>query len=56
MYSVLGEIYFHEQNMCGSLSAIISHNLIGTGNIRRYAFFGVGMTLLEEVCHFGGGV
>ena len=27
------------------------HNLIGSGTIRRYGFVGVGVTLLEEMCH-----
>ena len=38
---------------CGSLNVIGSHNLIGSGTIRRCGFVGVGMTLLEEMCHCG---
>ena len=34
---------------------LFSHNLIGSGTIRRYDFVRVGMALLEEVCHCGGG-
>ena len=28
----------------------------GIGNIRRRGLIGVGVALLEEVCHFGGGL
>ena len=40
---------------CGSLNVVDSHNLIGSGTIRRCDFVGTGMTLLEEVCHCGAG-
>ena len=42
--------------MCGSLSVIGPHNLIGSGTIRRCGFVGVGMALLEEVCDCEGGL
>ena len=29
---------------------------IGGGTIRRYGLVGVGVALLEEVCHCGGGL
>lgn len=29
---------------------------IGSSTIRRYCVVGVGVTLLEEMCHCGGGV
>ena len=56
MCSVLGEIYFHKQSMCGSMNAITSHNLIRSGTIKRYDIFGVGMALQNKVCHCGGGL
>ena len=37
-------------------NVIGSHSLIGSGTIRRYGFVGVGVVLLEEVCHCGGGL
>lgn len=40
----------------GSLNVIGPHKLIGTGSIRRCDFIQVGMALLEEVCHCGGGL
>ena len=41
---------------CGNLNVIglIIHKLTGSGAIRRCGFVGVGMALLEEVCHCGG--
>lgn len=41
--------------LCGSLNVIGPHNLIANG-IMRCGFFGVGIALLEEVCHYGGGL
>ena len=41
--------------MCGSWNAIGPPNLTGSGTIRRCGFVGVGVALLEEVCHCGGG-
>ena len=41
---------------CGSLNVIGPHNLIRSGPIRRCGLIGVGMVLLEEVCHCGGGL
>ena len=40
----------------GTLNVIGPHNLIGYGTIRRCGFVGVGMALLEEVCHCGCGL
>ena len=37
--------------VCGGLNAIVSNKLIGSDTIRRCSFVGVGMPLLEEVCH-----
>ena len=37
--------------MCGSLSVIGSHNLIGSGTIKGCGFVGAGTALLEEVCY-----
>ena len=31
-------------------------SLKGSGTITRYSFIGVGVVLLEEVCHCGGGL
>lgn len=42
--------------VCGSLNVTGLHKLIGSSTIRRCGFFGVGVTLLEEVCHYGGGL
>ena len=39
----------------GSLNVIGPYNLIGSGAIRRCGFVGVGVALLEEVCHCGAG-
>ena len=41
-------------NACVSLNAIGSYKLIKSGIIRRCGFDGMGMALLEEVCHSGG--
>ena len=41
---------------CGSLNVIDPHNLIASGSIRKCGFVGVGMALLEKVCHHGGGL
>lgn len=40
-------------NACGSLNGLDPHILIESDINRRY---GVGVTLLEEVCHSGGGL
>ena len=55
LYYRLGVIYFVTFACCGSLNVISSHKLIGS-SIRRCGFVGVGMALLEEVCHAGGGL
>ena len=41
---------------CGSLNVIAPHKLIGSGVIRRYSLVGVGVALLQEVCHCGNGL
>ena len=41
---------------CGSLNVIGSHKLIGSGTIRTCGPVKVGVALLEEVCHCGGGL
>ena len=41
---------------CGALSVTGPHNLTGSGSIRSCGFVGVGVTLLEEVCHCGDGL
>lgn len=38
----------------GSLKAIGPHNPTGSDMIKRRSFVGVGLALLEEVCHCGG--
>ena len=43
------------QEYCSSLNKVRHHNL-GSGTIRRCGFVGLGMTLLEEVYHCGGGI
>ena len=40
----------------GSLNVTGPHKLIGSGTISRCGFAGVGVTLLEQVCHCGGGL
>ena len=50
--------YCHLKNViwwCGSLNEIGSHNLIGSGTIKKYGFVGVSVALLKEVWHCGGG-
>ena len=37
--------------VCDSLNVIGPYKLIGSGITRRCGFVGVGMALLEEVCH-----
>lgn len=41
---------------CDSWNVIGSHNHIGSGTIRSCIFVGVGMALLEEVCHCEDGL
>ena len=41
---------------CSSLNVTGSHKLIGSATIRRCDFVGVYVALLEEVCHYGGGL
>ena len=38
--------------VCGGLNMFAP----GSGTIRRYGFVGVGVALLEEVCHCGVGL
>ena len=40
--------------MCGGLNVTGSHRPTGSNTIRKYSFVGVGVVLLEEVCHCGG--
>ena len=40
---------------CGSLNVIGPHQLTGSSTVRRRGFAGVGVDLLEEVCHCGVG-
>ena len=42
--------------ICGSLNVIDPHNLIGSDTIKRCDFVGVGVALLKEVYHCGGGL
>ena len=37
----------------GRLGLICPHDLIGSSTIRRGGFVGLGIALLEEVCHCG---
>ena len=41
---------------CGSMNVIGCHYLIGRGTTRRCGFTEMGVALLEEVCHCGGGL
>ena len=51
-----GEMYLPKRKgICGNV-CICLPKLIGSGTIRRCDFVVVGMTLLEEVCHCGGGI
>lgn len=45
-----------KESECGGLNVFGPHKLTGNGTIRRCGFAGVGMTLLEQVCHCGGGL
>ena len=45
-----------EENRCGSLNVIGPHNLIGSGITGRCGFVRLGMILLKEMCHCGGGL
>ena len=38
---------------CGGLNKNGPRRLIGSNTIRRYGLVGVGMAVLEEVCHWG---
>ena len=40
----------------GSVAVVGPHMPIGSGTIRRHSFVGVGVALLEEVSHCGGGL
>lgn len=39
---------------CGSLSAIVPHKLIESDIISRCGLVPLGVSLLEEVCYYGG--
>jgi hypothetical protein len=50
-------------SICAGLNSLSHHRLmslntwpIGCGIIRRHGLVRVGVTLLEEVCHCGGGL
>ena len=47
------KIHRHRESTCGSLNAIVLHNIIGSGTIKRYAFFGESKALLENVSPVG---
>ena len=51
---ILFKAYGGQGVECSNLTVTGLHRLIESGTIRRYGFVGVGMALLEEVCHFGG--
>ena len=42
--------------ICGSVNVVGPHELIKNGVIRRCGLVGVGIALLEEVCHLEGGL
>lgn len=42
-------------NYCGSLNVVGPYNLTGSGTGGKCGFVGVGMVLLQIVCHCGGG-
>jgi hypothetical protein len=50
--SCIEQAYGSQEAECGDL------NMLGPGSstIRRCGFFGVGVALLEKVCHHGGGL
>ena len=50
------KVYGSQGGECGSLNIIDKHKLIGNGTIKRCDFAGIGMTLLEELHHCGGGL
>ena len=41
---------------CGSLNENGTHGLLGNGTVRRCGLIGVGVALLEELCHCGHGL
>ena len=43
----------HRVRDCGGSNKTGSYRPIGRGAIRRRGLVGVGVALLEEVCHFG---
>ena len=45
-----------EDKDCHYLNIIAPHTLIESGTLRRCVFVGVGVALLEEVHHCGGGL
>ena len=49
-------MWSHLVSPCGILNIIDPNNLIGNATIGRYGLVGVAMTLLEEMCHYGGGL
>ena len=46
-----GQQDVQEESQCGSVNEIGPHNFIRSDTMRRCGFVGVGMVLLEEVCH-----
>ena len=42
------------RKLCGDFNVSDPHKLRGSGTIRRRGLVGVGVVLLEEVCHCGG--
>jgi hypothetical protein len=45
-----------ESCVCGGLNENGSHRLLGSGTFRKCGFVGVGVALMEGVCHGGVGV
>ena len=53
---ILLQVYGSQGGECGSLNVIDKLRFIGNGTIKRCDFAGIGMTLLEELYHCGGGL
>ena len=50
------QLYEGQELEYGSLIVIGFYSLIGSGMIRMDGFVGVGIALIEDVCHCGGGL
>jgi hypothetical protein len=49
-------LYVKLHSICSGLNKSGPHSLIGSGATRRCSFVGVGVALLEELCHHKDGL